>query len=66
MVSLERPKLRPYVDEMRKHIADILNIDIGDVSVKATTFEGLGIVGEEKAIICEAIVLLESEEIIML
>lgn len=66
MVSLEKPKLRPYVDEMRKHIANILNVDIGDVSVKATTFEGLGIVGEEKAIICEAIVMLESDAIIML
>jgi 2-C-methyl-D-erythritol 2,4-cyclodiphosphate synthase len=66
MVSLEKPKLRPYVDDMRRHIAEILKMDVKNVSVKATTFEGLGIVGEEKAIICEAVVLLESEELILL
>ena len=66
MVSLEKPKLRPYVDDMRKHIAEILKMDVKNVSVKATTFEGLGIVGEEKAIICEAVVLIESEEIFLL
>jgi 2-C-methyl-D-erythritol 2,4-cyclodiphosphate synthase len=63
MVSLEKPKLRPYVDEIRKHIAEILRTDISRISVKATTFEGLGIVGEEKAVICEAVVLLENDMI---
>ncbi|HOW37512.1 MAG TPA: 2-C-methyl-D-erythritol 2,4-cyclodiphosphate synthase [Candidatus Izemoplasmatales bacterium] len=63
MVSLENPKLRPYVDDIRKHIAEILRTDISRISVKATTFEGLGIVGEEKAVICEAVVLLENDMI---
>lgn len=66
MVSLEAPKLRPYVDEMRKRIAGILAIEPSRVSVKATTFEGLGIVGEGKAIICEAVVLLETDMFMML
>lgn len=66
MVSLEKPKLRPYVDEMRKHIAHILKTEISRVSIKATTFEGLGIVGTEQAIICEAIVLLENDIYMML
>ena len=66
MVSLERPKLRPYVDKMRERIAEILETDIDKVSIKATTFEGLGIVGEEKAIICEAVVLLENDMLLML
>ena len=66
MVSLEKPKLRPYVDEMRKHIAQILKTEISRVSIKATTFEGLGIVGTEQAIICEAIVLLENDIYMML
>jgi len=61
MVSLEKPKLRPYVDDMRQRIALILKTDISRVSIKATTFEGLGIVGEGKAIICEAVVLLEND-----
>ncbi len=66
MVSLEKPKLRPYVDDMRRHVAGILGCDIKQVSIKATTFEGLGIVGEEKAIICEAVVLLENDLLMML
>ncbi|MFA5179436.1 MAG: 2-C-methyl-D-erythritol 2,4-cyclodiphosphate synthase [Candidatus Izemoplasmatales bacterium] len=61
MVSLEKPLLRPYIDDMRRRIADILRTDIARISIKATTFEGLGIVGEEKAIICEAVVLLEND-----
>lgn len=66
MVSLEKPKLRPYIDRMRERIAEILETDISKVSIKATTFEGLGIVGEEKAIICEAVVLLENDMLLML
>jgi 2-C-methyl-D-erythritol 2,4-cyclodiphosphate synthase len=65
MVSLERPKLRPYVDLMRKRISDIMGVDISKISIKATTFEGLGIVGEGKAIICEAICLIENELIFL-
>ncbi|MGI6393045.1 MAG: 2-C-methyl-D-erythritol 2,4-cyclodiphosphate synthase [Candidatus Izemoplasmatales bacterium] len=66
MVSLEKPKLRPYIDKMRQRIADILETDIDKISIKTTTFEGLGIVGEEKAIICEAVVLLENDMLLML
>jgi 2-C-methyl-D-erythritol 2,4-cyclodiphosphate synthase len=62
MVSLEKPKLSPFIKEIRKTIADILNCDKKQISVKATTHEGLGIVGREEAIICEAIVLLTSED----
>lgn len=63
MVELEQPKLRPYVEEMRKHIAEILRTEVSRISIKATTYEGLGIVGEGKAIICEAVVLLENDMI---
>ncbi|MFA5006337.1 MAG: 2-C-methyl-D-erythritol 2,4-cyclodiphosphate synthase [Candidatus Izemoplasmatales bacterium] len=66
MVSLEAPKLRPYVDDMRRRIAGILNVEPSRISVKATTFEGLGIVGEGKAIVCEAVVLLETDMFMML
>ena len=64
MVSLEKPKLRPYISDMRKVISDILKWDIKNVSVKATTFEGLGFIGEEKGILCEAFVLLERSDFI--
>lgn len=62
MVSLEKPKLLPYMKEMRSNIAKMLKCDRKQISIKATTFEGLGIVGREEAIICEAVVLLESTE----
>ncbi len=60
MVSLEKPKLRPYIKEMREGIAEILKCDKSQISIKATTHEGLGFVGREEGILCEAIVLLES------
>jgi len=61
MIFLEEPKLRGYIDEMRSNIANLLNIDINRVSVKATTGEKVGIVGKKEAIVCETIVLLEKK-----
>ena len=49
-IVLQRPKLRPYIDEMRKVISTILYCDIEQISVKATTSEWMGFVGEEKGI----------------
>jgi len=51
----ERPKIGPYRDAMRAKIAEILKIDIGRVSVKATTTEGLGFTGRREGIAAEAI-----------
>lgn len=45
-VIAERPRLRPYIDEMVENIADALGIDIDRVNVKATTEEGLGFTGQ--------------------
>ncbi len=58
-VFLEEPKLRSYIDEMRENIAALLEIDINQVSVKATTSEKVGIVGRKEAIVAESIVLLD-------
>lgn len=44
-VALQLPKLRPYIDQMRENIARSLDLDVGQVSVKATTTEKLGFVG---------------------
>ena len=65
MISLEKPKLRPYIKQMREDIAKILKCDRSQISIKATTHEGLGIVGKEEGILCEAIVLLESAAYIL-
>ncbi|MBL6619010.1 MAG: 2-C-methyl-D-erythritol 2,4-cyclodiphosphate synthase [Flavobacteriales bacterium] len=57
-VCLERPKLRPHIDEMRRCIADILRIPVDRVGVKATTTERLGFVGTGEGISAHAAVLL--------
>jgi 2-C-methyl-D-erythritol 2,4-cyclodiphosphate synthase len=57
-VSLERPRLRPYIQEMRERLAQVLSIDANCVSVKAKTGEGLDAVGEGRAIVAQAVVLL--------
>ncbi|HST52063.1 MAG TPA: 2-C-methyl-D-erythritol 2,4-cyclodiphosphate synthase [Pyrinomonadaceae bacterium] len=60
-VTLERPRLRPYVEEMRARLAGVLGVGIDCVSVKAKTGEGLDAVGEGRAVTVQAIVLLEHE-----
>ena len=57
-VCLERPKLRPHIDDMRACIADILMIPMDCVGVKATTTERLGFVGKGEGISAHAAVLL--------
>jgi 2-C-methyl-D-erythritol 2,4-cyclodiphosphate synthase len=57
-VCLQVPKLRPYIDEMRKIISGIIDISENDVSIKATTTEELGFVGREEGIMAQASVLL--------
>jgi len=60
IVSLENPKLRPYVLTMREKIAEILGIEVSCVSIKAKTGEGLDAVGQGLAVTAQAVVLLTS------
>ncbi len=57
-VIAQRPKMRPYIDQMRQNIASALGIDTGAVNVKATTEEGLGFTGEGLGIAAQAVCLL--------
>lgn len=59
-VLCQRPKLRPYIDDMRKNIADACNIDTSFVSVKATTEEGLGFTGSGEGIAAHAVCLINN------
>ena len=59
-VTLEAPRIRSYVDAMRKNIADVLEVDLSCVSVKAKTGEGLDAVGQRLAITAQAAVLMET------
>ena len=58
-VIAQRPKLAPYIDTMRKRIADALETDVGSVSVKATTEERLGFTGSGEGIAVHAVCLIE-------
>lgn len=55
-IIAEKPKLSPYINSIRENMATFLHTDIGNISVKATTQEGLGLQG--KGIACSAVVLL--------
>ena len=57
-IIAQKPKMAPYINEMRKNIADDCGIDIGCVNVKATTEEGLGFTGEGKGISASAVCLI--------
>ncbi len=59
-IVAEHPKLAPYLQEMRENIANTLGIDISQVSVKATTEEGLGFTGNGEGIAAQAVCLLEN------
>lgn len=59
VVCAQRPKLAGYILEMRKNIAEVLETDIENISVKATTTEHLGFEGREEGISSQAVVLLE-------
>lgn len=58
-IVAQEPKLSPYIEKMRENIADVLKIKTDQVSVKATTTEGLGFMGRKEGISAYAIVLME-------
>lgn len=59
IIVLQKPKVKPYIEAMRKRVAEILEIDIEQVSVKATTEEKLGFTGDESGVKSCCVVLLE-------
>lgn len=62
IIVAEQPKFKPYIDQMRKNISEILEISLEDISVKATTEEKLGFTGKEEGIKAYAVVLLKKQE----
>lgn len=58
VIDLERPKIRHFIDEMRQNLCEIADVEIDRVSVKAKTREGIGEIGESRAISAMATVLL--------
>ena len=58
VIAMQKPKILPFVNEMRKRIAEDLNSEINQVSIKATTTEKLGFVGREEGVSAFATVLI--------
>jgi 2-C-methyl-D-erythritol 2,4-cyclodiphosphate synthase len=59
-VIAQAPKLSPYIEQMRDHLAEALRIDRSQLNIKATTEEKLGFTGEKLGIAAHAVCLLES------
>jgi len=57
-LALQKPKVKDYIDEMQKILAEILKVEIEDVSIKATTTEKLGFEGREEGVSAYAVVLI--------
>ncbi len=59
-IIAQAPKMRPHIDQMRQNIADALEVDLSQVSVKATTEERLGFTGRGEGISVQAVALITS------
>lgn len=57
-ISMQRPKLRPHIDAMRAAMATAMEVEVSQVSVKATTTEKLGFEGREEGVSTSSIVLI--------
>ena len=58
-IVAQKPKLRPYIDQMRQRLADAIGVEVERISVKATTTEKMGFEGEERGISAHAVCLLQ-------
>lgn len=58
-IIAQKPKISSYIEQIRGTVAEILNTDIDNINIKATTEEGLGFTGELKGIACHCVCLIE-------
>lgn len=57
-ICTEKPKINPFIPAMQKVLADVMAIDVEDISIKATTSEQLGFVGREEGLAAYAVALI--------
>ena len=62
IIMAEKPRLAPYIQEMKDNIAGVLDISSDRINIKATTTEKLGFVGREEGMAAEVVVLLNKEK----
>lgn len=58
-LCLEAPKINPYIPEMQKNIAEVMDLEEEDISIKATTNEQMGFIGREEGVVAYAVCLIE-------
>lgn len=62
LILLEKPKLRNYIDAMKKNVASLLHTSINNINIKATCGEKMGFVGKREGAIAECVVLIKTKE----
>jgi len=60
LIIIEKPKMAPHIDEMRKNIAEHLHADISQINVKATCAEGMGFIGSGEGAMAECVCLIDN------
>lgn len=63
IIVAQRPKLKNYLNIMRKNISEVLDVDISNISIKATTEENLGFTGREEGIKSYCVVILKKDKL---
>jgi len=58
MLCIEAPKIKPYIEEMKKNIGQAMALSIDDISIKATTNETMGFIGREEGVVAYAVCLI--------
>ena len=61
LIVIEKPRMAPYIEEMRKNIAQHLHCDVKQINVKATCAEGLGFIGKGEGAMAQCVCLIENE-----
>lgn len=61
MIYSENIKIKPHREEIRKSISEILEINIDQISIKATTYEKMSFIGRGEALACEAVCLVSND-----
>ena len=61
LIVIEKPKMAPHIDEMRKNIAEHLHCDISQINVKATCAEGMSFVGKGEGALAQCVCLIDNE-----
>lgn len=59
IIAVENPRMSVHIDDMKLNIGKILDTELSNIGIKATTTEGLGFIGREEGISCRAVVLIE-------